>query len=124
LRQPAAERIVASRAQHPFASISGLTKRVPELSKSDLHILATIGALNGISLESGARLHRRDALWQVQKYGSRVTAMLSDITEHDEPSPLAPMTIEEPLVADYHVTESQSDRIRQLIVANNCGKWA
>jgi len=104
LQQAIAERIVNCRAQQPFTSISDLTKRVPELNKSDLRMLATIGALNGISARAGTKLHRRDALWQVQKFGSRVSQMLETITEPDESSPLAAMTIEERLVADYDGT--------------------
>ena len=104
LRQAAAERVVACRNEHSFTSISDLTKRAPELSKSDLQMLATVGALNGIGVDTGVKLHRRDALWQVQKYGSRVPQMLEEIAEHDDTSPLAPMTTEDRLVADYHGT--------------------
>lgn len=104
LQQTMAERIVSCRSHHAFISISDLTKRVPELSKSDLRMLATVGALNGISETSGAKLHRRDALWQVQKFGSRVSEMLERITEPDERSPLAALTTEERLVADYDGT--------------------
>jgi error-prone DNA polymerase len=104
LRQAVAERIVACRNEDSLISIADLTKRVPELSKSDLQMLAAVGALNGIGIETGVKLHRRDALWQVQKYGSRVPRMLEQITEHEETSPLALMTIEERLVADYHGT--------------------
>ncbi|MBV8828514.1 MAG: error-prone DNA polymerase, partial [Acidobacteriaceae bacterium] len=42
LQQAIAEQIVNCRAQQPFTSISDLTKRVPELNKSDLRMLATI----------------------------------------------------------------------------------
>jgi error-prone DNA polymerase len=104
LRQAAAGQLVASRNEHSFVSISDLTKRVPELSKSDLHMMATVGALKVIGTETGIKLHRRDALWQVQNYGSRVPRMFEEITEHDETSPLTPMTIDERLVADYHGT--------------------
>jgi error-prone DNA polymerase len=104
LRQPVAEQLVTRREQCPFISISDLTKRVPDFSKSDLQMLAAVGALNNISTESGPKLHRRDALWQVQKYASRVPTMLEDIPERDESSPLAPMTTEERLLADYHGT--------------------
>jgi len=104
LRQQIAEEIVMRRNLNPFASISDLAKRVPELSKADLGMLATIGALNNISAEFGRKLQRRDALWQIQKYASRVPRMLEDIAEHDESSPLAPMTTAERLVADYHGT--------------------
>jgi error-prone DNA polymerase len=49
-------------------------------------------------------LHRRDALWQVQKYSSRVAPVLENIAEEDEISPLVPMSTEERLLADYHGT--------------------
>jgi error-prone DNA polymerase len=104
LRQPAAEALLASRRQRPFDSISDLTVRVPELSKADLHMLASIGALNTLGSKSGSKLHRRDALWQVQKFGSRVPRMFEGIIEQDRPSPLKPMDTEERLVADYHGT--------------------
>lgn len=58
LRQAAAERIAACRAQVGFGSISDLTRRVPELGRSDLQMLATVGALNGIGMETGVKLHR------------------------------------------------------------------
>ncbi|MGI9074089.1 MAG: OB-fold nucleic acid binding domain-containing protein [Bryobacteraceae bacterium] len=104
LQKAAAEQIVSSRAKQPFTSISDLTKRVPELSRSDLRMLATVGALNGISVAAGVNLHRRDVLWQVQKYSSRVAPMLEKIAEQDESSPLPAMSTEGRLVADYHAT--------------------
>jgi error-prone DNA polymerase len=84
LQKAAAEQILRNRAHQPFTSISDLTKRVPELSRSDLRMLATVGALNCISVGAGVNLHRRDALWQVQKYSSRVTPLLKNIAEEDE----------------------------------------
>ncbi|MFL6352572.1 MAG: error-prone DNA polymerase [Bryobacteraceae bacterium] len=104
LQKAAAEQIVTTRAEHPFTSISDLTKRVPELSKADLRMLAPIGALNCISVAADVNLHRRDALWQVQKYGSRVAPMLENVAKQDESSPLLPMSTEERLLADYHGT--------------------
>ncbi|MGE0406361.1 MAG: OB-fold nucleic acid binding domain-containing protein, partial [Candidatus Korobacteraceae bacterium] len=104
LRQPTADALVASRNQRPFTSISDLTVRVPELSKSDLHMVASIGALNMLGSKSGTKFHRRDALWQVQKFGSRIPRMLEGIIEQDRPAPLKPMDTEERLVADYHGT--------------------
>ena len=67
-------------------------------------MLATVGALNAISVGNGASSHRRDALWQVQKYGSRVPALLEGIVEQNRDSPLQPMNTEERLVADYRGT--------------------
>jgi error-prone DNA polymerase len=51
-----------------------------------------------------SRLHRRDALWQVERaiYGSG--PLLENFPEPDFPSPLRPMNREERLVADFHGT--------------------
>jgi len=104
MRQNAGEQLAASRLQRPFASVCDLTARVSQLSQSDLRMLARVGALNSMSTESGAKLHRRDALWQVEKYGSRVPRMLEGIFERDAESPLKRMDIEERLMADFHGT--------------------
>lgn len=47
-------------------------------------------------------LHRRDALWQVERAAWSEGPLLADLAEPDSPSPLAQMTAEERLVADYH----------------------
>ncbi|HKD91786.1 MAG TPA: error-prone DNA polymerase [Terriglobales bacterium] len=104
LRQAAAEALAASRAQKPFQSISDLATRVPQLSRAELQMLASVGTLNTLGSMSGAKLHRRDALWQVHKYGNRVPPMLEGIAEQDSASPLKPMETEERLIADYHGT--------------------
>jgi hypothetical protein len=49
-------------------------------------------------------LHRRDALWQVERAAWTEGPLLADLAEPDSPSPLAQMTAEERLVADYHGT--------------------
>jgi error-prone DNA polymerase len=104
LRQGVAESVVATRNARAFVSIGDLTVRVPRLAKPDLRMLATIGALNTIATDNGTRSHRRDALWQVEKYGSRVPRMLEGLVEQDRSLPLKPMEIEERLVADFHGT--------------------
>ena len=104
LRHATAEALIRAREQRPFTSIADMAARVPELSKADLRMLAAIGSLNTIEARSNNKLHRRDALWQVQKYGSRVPRMLEGVAEQESPSPLDPMNIEERLVADYHGT--------------------
>jgi error-prone DNA polymerase len=104
LRQATAEAVLASRRQRPFSSIADLAARVPHLSKSDLKMLASIGALHSITSSEKAAGHRRDALWQVQKYASRVGALLEGIAEQSETSPLKSMDTEERLVADFHGT--------------------
>lgn len=91
-----------ARTQRPFTSTEDLAQRVPTLSQANLNMLARIGALNKISRDTS--LHRRDALWQVQKAGRRVGPLLREITESGATSPLLQMDIEERLVADYQGT--------------------
>ncbi len=50
------------------------------------------------------RLHRRDALWQVERAARFAGPLLESIPECDGASPLAAMTAEERLVADFHGT--------------------
>ena len=102
LQQTAAEALVRERQRDPFQSIDDLTHRVPQLSRDNLAILAAIGALNHLSHE--AQLHRRDALWQVERAVRRTGPLLEGIVEFDEASPLRPMNVEERLVADYNGT--------------------
>jgi len=130
LREDVAQAIVRERAILPFASIDNLKLRVPAIQKAELNMLAQIGALNFI--QSKKELHRRDALWQVERAARRPGPLLeaterqeeiSDelaeeiIKSFDEPvsaerkeigipesSPLKPMTPEERLVADFHGT--------------------
>jgi error-prone DNA polymerase len=102
LQQRAAQALIAARQHRPFTSTEELVRRVPELSRADLGMLAKIGALNNISPDT--KLHRRDALWQVEKAGYRVGPLLQEIVEPDTPSPLERMDVEERLVADYHGT--------------------
>jgi error-prone DNA polymerase len=50
------------------------------------------------------KLHRRDALWQVERAVRASGPLLEQHPEPDSPSPLAPMNHEERLVADFHGT--------------------
>jgi error-prone DNA polymerase len=102
LQQAAAECLVQARQKRQFSSIEELARRVPELSRANLRMLAEIGALNNISADT--KLHRRDALWQVEKAAQRVGKLLEGVIEQDSVSPLKPMEIEERLVSDYHGT--------------------
>jgi len=72
------------------------------LQKRELVLLGEIGALNFINDEN--RVHRRDALWQVERACRRTGPLLENIQEPDHRSPLAQMTAEERLVADFHGT--------------------
>jgi error-prone DNA polymerase len=100
LRQEAGEALVNARQSRDFNSIQDLALRVPELRKRDLTMLAQIGALNSL----GENIHRRDALWQVEYAGRSTEPLLRDLPEQDEESPLAQMTLDERLAADFHGT--------------------
>jgi error-prone DNA polymerase len=134
LREEAAQALVRERTRAPFASIHDLTRRVPELRKDELTTLAEIGALNAVASTEyrapskplvipipertrgaeeshnsvpGTRhsqLHRRDALWQVDRAMRGSRPLLENLPELDSPSPLLPMNHEERLVADFHGT--------------------
>jgi len=124
LREDAAQALVRERTRAPFTSIHDLTHRVPELRKDELSTLAEIGALNTVGLQiadlrfqiskpdqseicnlkSKIPLHRRDALWQVERAVRASGPLLENQPEPDFPSPLEPMNHEERLVADFHGT--------------------
>jgi error-prone DNA polymerase len=106
LRAEAAKAIVEERSRGPFHSIADVARRVPALRKNELVMLADVGALNSIgsSGDSGLKLHRRDALWQVERAARYPGPLLEGIHEFDERSPLTQMTNEERLVADFRGT--------------------
>jgi error-prone DNA polymerase len=131
LREDAAQALVGQRTLAPFVSIRDLVHRTPALRKEELNTLAEIGALNSIGslsignrktdqgwgrrnhrdpchpLESAihqARLHRRDALWQVERAVRHSGPLLDELPEPDSESPLHPMNAEERLVADFRGT--------------------
>jgi error-prone DNA polymerase len=102
LSQAAGEALVSQRGDASFVSVEDLARRVPQLSRDHLAMLARIGALN--NLYRDARLHRRDALWQVERAVRKNGPLLEGIVEADATSPLRRMDTEERLVADYHGT--------------------
>jgi error-prone DNA polymerase len=127
LREPAGQALVRERSLAPFASVQDLARRVPELRKEELTTLAEIGALNAVASgqwsvastnqsekfvvlptahrpPSTASFHRRDALWQVERAVRWSGPLLDELPERDEESPLAAMTDEERLVADFRAT--------------------
>ena len=115
LREDTARAILRARSERPFNSIADLTHRVPELRRNELVLLASIGALNSIgyhvarlqAVDKPAKkqqMHRRDALWQVERAARFAGPLLDGIPESDGGSPLAQMTPEERLVADFHGT--------------------
>src|SRR5580704_3216577 len=101
LRQGSAAELEAAREMRPFASIEELARRVPSLTRADLTTLAEVGALNSI----GEGIHRRDALWQIERAGRRPGALLAALDRDEEVvSPLRPMELQERMVADYAST--------------------
>jgi error-prone DNA polymerase len=115
--EEAGRAIVRIRSQCAFDSIADLAHRVPEVRRKDLVLLASIGALNSIGCTNAKdvstqldgprkdqRLHRRDALWQVERAVRFAGPLLDGIPEVDAASPLAAMTPKERLVADFHGT--------------------
>jgi error-prone DNA polymerase len=102
LREEAGQALVRERDHATFTSIHDLTRRVSELRKDELTTLAEIGALN--SIQSKISLHRRDALWQVERAVRASGPLLEQQPEPDSPSPLEPMNQEERMVADFHGT--------------------
>jgi error-prone DNA polymerase len=95
LRREPAEAIVAAR---PFSSIDDLTRRVPELRKDELRMLAEIGALNGFAG------HRRDALWESERAVRPAGPLFEEMKPEQAPSPLAMMTVPERIRADFYGT--------------------
>jgi error-prone DNA polymerase len=100
LRQAAAEAMVRARQERSFSGIEDLVRRVPELQKQELVTLSEIGALNSL----GEKIHRRSALWQVERAGRPAGPLLESIPELPGVSPLRQMSDEERLVADFSGT--------------------
>ena len=97
-RESVAAEIERVRAMRAFGSIDELGRRVPLLSQADLTTLAETGALNSL----GEKVHRRDALWQVERVGWPAGPLLAELgRDEDQTSPLQPMNPEERMVADY-----------------------
>ncbi len=96
LREEAARALLSARALRPFSSIDDLALRVPQLRRDEITRLAEIGALNSLD-----KIHRRDALWQARRAILPVGPLLEPLEEKGQPSPLARMTTEERLSADY-----------------------
>ena len=108
LRKETARQILEQRIIQPFVSIEDLKQRVPHVQKDELRVLASIGAMNFIS--SKMRIHRRSALWQVERSGRPAGALFEAQLRADDSessslfSPLDPMDDEERLVADFRGT--------------------
>lgn len=102
LREESARAIAAARQQALFEDIPDLTRRVPGLRRDELQNLAACGALN--PLDHKKQLHRRDALWQVAKFGRPTGPLFQDIPDYDPTSILLRMTDMERLIIDHHIS--------------------
>ncbi len=103
LREEAGRAVVVAREKGPFAGIDDLARRVPALRKDEMATLAEAGALNFIRREAAPR-HRRDALWHAARAMRPAGDMFSASLQDEGPSPLAAMTPDERLQADYRDT--------------------
>lgn len=103
MRETTAIELETVRAMRPFATVEELARRVPSLTRADLTTLAEVGALNPI----GEGIHRREALWQVERAGRKAGPLL-ELLDRDEyaesESPLRAMEPHERMVADYAST--------------------
>jgi error-prone DNA polymerase len=113
LREVAGLRIARERRKRPFESIDDLVRRVSELQRNELTLLAEVGALNFIDRRDG--FNRRDALWQVERASRREGPLLESVdgigdmggtgdAESRPASPLRPMSAEERLTADFRIS--------------------
>jgi len=115
LSENSGQAIERERQRLPFASIDDLSRRVPELRKAEMRKLAALGALNFIQdtelgvpgnpppttlLIATPSVHRRDALWQVERAARSAGLLYQDLYDTDANSPLAAMTLRERLSAD------------------------
>jgi error-prone DNA polymerase len=102
LRKWSAEALIISRTQDGlFRSADDLALRLPSLNRSELTLLARIGALNQLN----GIAHRRDALWQIERAGKPEGPLFRQKSEwlldEGRSQPLHLMDTEERLVADY-----------------------
>lgn len=86
VEQAAAERIVAARADGPFASLADLARRA-DLDRATIEALATAGACKGLEIS------RREALWDAAPAADNRERFLPGIAVHVQP-PLLPILSE------------------------------
>jgi error-prone DNA polymerase len=110
LRQQTGEAIASARNRDgPFTSEYDLQRRVPDIRKSELTLLAKVGALNW----TGVKHHRRTALWRAERAGLAVGPLFEnvlDVYEADPSAPLTAMSTEERLVTDFRLTGATNDK--------------
>jgi error-prone DNA polymerase len=104
LRKEIGQAIADSREiDGPFLSEYDLQRRVPAIRRTELTLLATVGAFNW----TGQKHHRRIALWRAGRAGQSIGSLFENIPDEYEmeiSTPLSAMTTEERLVADFSST--------------------
>ena len=110
LRQQTGEAIALTRkTDGPFISEYDLERRVADIRKAELTLLAKVGALNW----TGEKHHRRTSLWRAERAGQSVGPLFENIPdayEADLSAPLAALNTEERLVTDFKMTGFTVDR--------------
>ena len=103
ISKPDQSEICNLKSEIPFADL-----RLPIENPSPLPVQSKIknqkSTIANRKSPIGNSLHRRDALWQVERAVRPSGPLLEQQNEPDAPSPLAPMNHEERLVADFHGT--------------------
>ena len=99
VRSLRAESGLATAAARPFTDVQDLARRVPQLRKPELEMLAGVGALANLGTA-----HRRDALWQAGLAGRPAGPLLEHVPETAPCAPLEQMNTTERLSADYYGT--------------------
>jgi error-prone DNA polymerase len=99
LRAEAGRAIADERRRARFTSMDDLVRRVPELHRDELRMLAKVGALNFIN-----DVHRRDALWESELVSRPTGPLFEQLEAVEASSPLEPMTTKERLHADFSGT--------------------
>ena len=95
--EDAAQRLVAARAEAPFASPEDLARRA-RLDAHQLGLLAQAGALKALSG------HRHRAAWAVAGVDTRATPLLHRTRTHEADAELAAPDAAQDLLADYRST--------------------
>jgi error-prone DNA polymerase len=95
VREAAAQHLLATRREKPFASLDDFLRRT-DFTATERRALAAVGALDVFSH------HRRTALWQVEAAWSDDEALFKQFADaYREDSPLAAMSRVEEVQADF-----------------------
>jgi error-prone DNA polymerase len=88
----------------PYFGFPAIDYRLQQTPQSTINNQQSTIPSVALCLRGENKLHRRDALWQVERGVRGSGPLLEKLPESDSPSPLQPMNHEERLVADFHGT--------------------